>query len=337
MSQEESDSSDTSSVSVSSEESEEEITGPYYTPNGIEFWRAVYDYDRTDRNWINDTDELEEEEASRFPNFIEPSEAHTQLPVPLERFTLQERLNLPARYLHTYAAEDVDTPEGAVEQFNQGTQVDEHELHPSVRNQVVTPTLQTPLEQEQQEVDYQTTFRERSDTLDHLADQLDQLLVIGSTSNSEQNNQQDDTISELNFNMAQPVATQTEIGKRQKMPDPEPYYEKRDKLTTWLTQINIKLTGDADHFNSPTAKIMYACGLLRGTAIEWAEPYINNIGTDNTIRFTSINDFKRKIKATLGDLDPAATAEEEIRNLRQGREECSTYFTKFSQHVHRLT
>ena len=84
MSQEESDSSDTSSVSVSSEESEEEITGPYYIPNGIEFWRAVYDYDQTDRDWINDTDELEEEEASRFPNFTEPSEAHTQLPIPLK-------------------------------------------------------------------------------------------------------------------------------------------------------------------------------------------------------------------------------------------------------------
>ena len=60
---------------------------------------------------------------------------------------------------------------------------------------------------------------------------------------------------------------------------------------------------------------MYTCGLLRGTAIKWAEPYVNNIGIDNTPHFTSINDFKRKIKAALGDPDPAGTAEEEIRNL----------------------
>ena len=48
MSQKESDSSDTSTVSVSSEESEEKITGLYYISNGIEFWSSIYDYDPTE-------------------------------------------------------------------------------------------------------------------------------------------------------------------------------------------------------------------------------------------------------------------------------------------------
>jgi hypothetical protein len=249
---------------------------------------------------------------------------------PYTKKTRREREADSPRYAHTFATEDT---EGA-------TQTDTEYLHPEARTE--TPLITTPLPEEP-EIDYRTTHHERSNTLDSLIDQFDQILAIRSTEQSEEEeyNDAEEAISELDINVAEPKDVEFEDNmsntKKQKMPDPEPYYGKREKLSTWLMQLNIKLEGDNDYFKDDNAKILYACALLRGPASEWAEPYANNVGTQQTPKFESTTDFKTKIKAALGDPDPAGTAEEEIRNLKQGRDECSTYFTKFSQHVHKLS
>jgi Retrotransposon gag protein/Zinc knuckle len=251
---------------------------------------------------------------------------------PYQRKTKEQREIDSPRFAHTYTTEELEgTSESA-------TQIDENPYHPLAR--IKTPSLISPLPEE--ETDYQTTFREQSNTFDELARRLDQLVFDTGSDNS---------TSELDVKMSNhpvqptdpefiegPVPLVANTVKKQKLPDPEPFYGKREKLSTWLVQLNIKLTGNDENFEDENSKLLYACSLLRGPAIEWAEPYINNQNKSTAQpRFTDIEDFKNKIKAALGDPDPAGTAEDEIRNLKQGRDECSAYFTKFSQHVHRLS
>lgn len=297
----------------------------------------------------NDSDDYSEEEKGPSTRHLykgKNKKHHEIQTQPYKRKTRQERDAQSPRFTHTYVTEELEHNEDLSES---ATQVDGNRFHPLARTR--TPIVATPLPEESH-TDFQTTHQTQTDLLESLATRFEDL---GIESEPTEDNNSD--ISEFNMSnntgMQQQGATSTSVGglnipdveygpeypgrATQKMPDPEQFHGERNKLATWLTQLNIKINGDGATFANEKAKIYYACALLRDAAAEWAAPYIENIEEpDQQPRFDSIDDFKRKIKASLGDPNPQATAEDKIRNLRQGSRDCAHYFTEFSQYVHKL-
>ena len=161
----------------------------------------------------------------------------------------------------------------------------------------------------------------------------------GSSSESEDGSDESSEDSEGSEDN-EPMAT------KQKLPDPPRFAGDRNKLQLWLHQLDVKINGNSERFPDSNIKISYAFELLEGEALKWAEQYIDK--TDGTFTFTdttdaqgrititAYTDFKNKIKAALGDPNPRATAEEAIRTLRQGKNDCTTYSNQFSTHAYEL-
>jgi len=65
--------------------------------------------------------------------------------------------------------------------------------------------------------------------------------------------------------------------KKIKIPAPEPFDSKREKLKTFLRQCNLVFSGDRKNYEEDQDKIMYALSLMRGgIAEEWAGTMMDN-------------------------------------------------------------
>ena len=182
-------------------------------------------------------------------------------------------------------------------------------------------------------------------------------------SSSEESEESPDSAEEEDFNEAQeqdprnpedPEEPETmataaiSSGSKQKLPDPPRFNGTRRQLKSWIHQLDVKINGNIEKFPDANIKISYAFELLEGEALRWAEQYIDkntgrftfkewNETVDNAVTtYDEYADFKRKIREALGDPNPRATAEEAIRTLKQGLDDCTTYYTKFSQYAYEL-
>jgi hypothetical protein len=123
--------------------------------------------------------------------------------------------------------------------------------------------------------------------------------------------------------------TLEEEGKNQKIPDPDFYYGDQNKLKNWIVQLRMKIHGNSARFPTDKMQINYACSLLRGKALSWAVPYVEE---KPGYVFQNMADFIEQIRANFGDPNPQATADQQIRNLRQGNKDCSAYHTQFTEY-----
>ena len=124
-----------------------------------------------------------------------------------------------------------------------------------------------------------------------------------------------------------------------KIAQPDLYYGDRDKLETWLTQIQLYLAFMGDKIPSnkhPTFAITY----LRGRAQKWVEPFLKRYieepddeeNTEVKLWMESLARFRVEIRRMFGPSNEVNAAIRIIQYLRQKRS-ASEYSTQFQQYA----
>ena len=120
----------------------------------------------------------------------------------------------------------------------------------------------------------------------------------------------------------------------------------RSKLESFLSSVDLYIAFNANLFANYTLRVIFAVSFLRRSAFHWISVYLNDyqanwitIGTcHNNAKpatkaiFKDISNFKAVIQAIYGDVSEQATAEREIRRLKQ-KGSVGNYTAKFQQYA----
>ena len=128
-----------------------------------------------------------------------------------------------------------------------------------------------------------------------------------------------------NFATSSSQHGQQSMGKRVKIPDPQPFKGDPKTARTFIAQLTSKVMGSEFEGNE-SLRIRYATALIHGDAAEWLVTFIGANGI--SYEFTSYIDFVTKFKAQFVDPNPKATAARKLFALKQGQEDIQTYLTK---------
>ena len=115
------------------------------------------------------------------------------------------------------------------------------------------------------------------------------------------------------------------MGKRVKIPDPQPFKGDPKTERTFIVQLTSKVMGSEFEGNE-NLRIRYATTPIHGDAVEWLVTFIGANGISYV--FTNYIDFVTKFKAQFVDPNPKATAARKLFALKQGQEDIQTYHTK---------
>lgn len=126
-----------------------------------------------------------------------------------------------------------------------------------------------------------------------------------------------------------------------KIPDPPMFNGDRKELLPFLTKCQLKFEGQPSRFQNERSKVLYAGTRLEGAAFNWFQPYIKlwPADTPSELAPTDIRDwksFQRSLTRVYGDPNLAATAERELRRLRQTTS-VADYAAKFESHKQYLS
>ena len=114
---------------------------------------------------------------------------------------------------------------------------------------------------------------------------------------------------------------------------PDTFHGSRSKLHSFVSQLAIYFALQPDDFTLDTNKIMFAASLLRDSAFDWFEPNLRKKDSDSPPAVvTNYKTFLASLESTFGDIDAKATAERQLRSLRQTTS-ASSYSTSFQQIV----
>jgi hypothetical protein len=114
---------------------------------------------------------------------------------------------------------------------------------------------------------------------------------------------------------------------------PDTFHGSRSKLRSFVSQLAIYFALQPDDFTSDSNKIMFAASLLRDSAFDWFEPNLRKKDSDSPPAVvTNYKTFLASLESTFGDIDAKATAERQLRSLRQTTS-ASSYSTSFQQIV----
>lgn len=125
------------------------------------------------------------------------------------------------------------------------------------------------------------------------------------------------------------VAAQTKepTKKTPRISSPEPFNGSRKDFRKFMVQCQMNFNVAPEIYDEDEAKIAFAGSYLRDQAAQWFEPHINiDTGKSN---FSSWQDFTRSLAAAFDDPDRIATAERELKRLKQGKDTASKYHAKF--------
>ena len=111
-----------------------------------------------------------------------------------------------------------------------------------------------------------------------------------------------------------------------KHPDPALYSGGRDELEPFITQLRIKLTLNQDHFKTENKKIFYALSRLDGPAMRQVMPYLKDKGA---IDYKSVDELVTTLRTAFGNPDRKATAQRELKSLKQRNTEFSIFIATF--------
>jgi len=110
--------------------------------------------------------------------------------------------------------------------------------------------------------------------------------------------------------------------------EPQHFYGKREELMSFLTQIRLVFELQPSRFNSERQKVLYTVSFLRGTASNWFQPFLAQKPTPDML--DDFEDFVDALKKAFGNPNQSASAEREIRNLKQTTS-VSTYSSDFQR------
>jgi hypothetical protein len=139
------------------------------------------------------------------------------------------------------------------------------------------------------------------------------------------------TIDHLHQNPVQAIGVASHypppalVPKLQNIPDPEKYSGDRKELKAFLSQVRLKLSGNASMFPTLELKLAYIASLVKGPAYAHIEEHI----LDGFARIPDVNGLLEILSTAFGDPDEIGTAEREMRSLRQKNSDFATYYAEF--------
>jgi hypothetical protein len=113
--------------------------------------------------------------------------------------------------------------------------------------------------------------------------------------------------------------------KLQNIPDPEKFSGDRKELKAFLSQVRLKLSGNAPMFPTLEIRLAYIASLVKGPAYAHIEEHI----LDGFVRIPDVNGLLEILSTAFGDPDEVGTAEREMRSLRQKNTDFATYYAEF--------
>ena len=137
-------------------------------------------------------------------------------------------------------------------------------------------------------------------------------------------------LNELRSNLATVSAQSNKSQRSTKHPDPPLYGGDKSELRGWMTQLRIKLNINSDHYPTEQSKLAYALGRLKEKALEQLQPYLKENGT---IDLADMGTFYNKLQLAFGDPDRKATAQRELRQLKQKDREFYLYLSDYQRLV----
>jgi len=110
-----------------------------------------------------------------------------------------------------------------------------------------------------------------------------------------------------------------------KLPLPEKYDGKRTFYRQFINSVKLHFSVAPDRFLSDQSKTGFVASLLRGPALDWITPYLEN----KDAMLSSWSDFESRFKAMFDDPHRAKTAVTKLTQLRQGRRPVVAYAAEF--------
>ena len=131
---------------------------------------------------------------------------------------------------------------------------------------------------------------------------------------------------QINDHHHQPTAQRE--ARSEKLPDIPKFSGKKDELREWVTQLNLKLFVNQDRFTNPKAGLLYAISRLEGRAMAQVQPYVKS---HNEVSIPDVAGLLAMLERAFGDPDKKATAQRELRSLRQANKEFHVYLSDFQR------
>ena len=114
-----------------------------------------------------------------------------------------------------------------------------------------------------------------------------------------------------------------------KMKMPDAFEGDRTVLQDWLDQITLYQYGTMR--SSPEhAKVAFTLSLLRGSALKWAKPIIDDLNSSTS--YLTHDDLVQQLKNAFIEVDAPAVAADKMLSLRQGSSTVADYAAKFRQY-----
>ena len=110
-----------------------------------------------------------------------------------------------------------------------------------------------------------------------------------------------------------------------------------EKLRNFIFQCSLVFRGRPHYFPNPESKIFYAISYLRGTALNYFEPYVNS-GDDEPDWLSNWDLFKQELVNNFGSVNPEDEAEaalEKVRFPENGK--ASKFFIEFAMYASRVS
>ena len=106
-----------------------------------------------------------------------------------------------------------------------------------------------------------------------------------------------------------------------------------NKLRSFFTQLELVFRARPRTFDTDERKVTYAISFLRGTALQWFEPYLLEGMSDNPPVFMSdYSAFQEELRVNFGPYDATGAAEHDLENLRMAdNQRIAKYITQFSR------
>jgi hypothetical protein len=139
---------------------------------------------------------------------------------------------------------------------------------------------------------------------------------------ADHNSQLSDRIQELSAG-SQLSATRSRSSP--KLPLPEKYDGKRPQFRQFINSVKLQFSVSPDRFPNDAVKTGFVASLLRGPALDWITPYLEQ--QDSML--SSWTEFESKFKAMFDDPHRAKTAVAKLTQLRQGRRPVVAYAAEF--------
>ena len=114
-----------------------------------------------------------------------------------------------------------------------------------------------------------------------------------------------------------------------KMKMPDAFEGDRTVLQDWLDQVTLYQYGTMG--SSPEhAKVAFTLSLLRGSALKWAKPIIDDLNSSTS--YLTHDDLVQQLKNAFSEVDAPAVAADKMLSLRQGSSTVADYAAKFRQY-----